>query len=243
MRKLSLLVLALFMVLSFVVGCGQSSEGGNLIIPDEYKTGISVSTFADTWSQTEDGLDLTGNIIFYGDEGEYTVISEYLSGLKVSPADNSGNFTPDFRFISNDSSKNSYDFVFTEDNKLILRDPDGICTQVDISESEYYGLKEYIGEIRLGQSVSQMVGAYSSERELTAEDLEIFAEAMIEQTGITYEPLMVSTQIVAGVNYRFTATATTDEPGAEPSTVYIFIFQPLGDSPPELVDILPEQAD
>ena len=87
---------------------------------------------------------------------------------------------------------------------------------------------------------SQLVGAYGEDRPLTPEDRAIFDEAMAGLMGVSYEPLLVSTQVVAGLNYRFTAEATVVAPDAEPTKVFIYIFQPLGDEPPELVEIVDE---
>lgn len=81
-------------------------------------------------------------------------------------------------------------------------------------------------------------GGYTEDRAVTAEDLAIFEEALAGLLGVDYEPTLVATQIVAGTNYRFTATATVVYPDAEPYTVHIFIYQPLGDEPPVLVDIV-----
>ena len=87
---------------------------------------------------------------------------------------------------------------------------------------------------------SQMVGAFGEDRALTAEDREVFDKAMEGLMGVSYEPLLVSTQVVAGLNYRFTAEATVVAPDAETTKVFIYIFQPLGDEPPELVEIVDE---
>ena len=51
--------------------------------------------------------------------------------------------------------------------------------------------------------------------------------------GVAYEPTKVATQVVAGMNYRFTATATPVIPNPEPYTVHITVFKPLA-GPAEL---------
>jgi len=82
-----------------------------------------------------------------------------------------------------------------------------------------------------------LVGGYSEDRELTEEDWAVFNKVMaVVVGGEDFEPTLVATQVVAGVNYRFTATAEAVVPGAEPYKVHIFIFQPL-EGEPELVDI------
>ena len=81
-----------------------------------------------------------------------------------------------------------------------------------------------------------IVGGYSQDRAVTPEDMEIFNQAMEGFTGVAYEPTLVATQVVAGMNYRFTATATPVIPEPESYTAYVYIFKPLN-GPPELVDV------
>jgi hypothetical protein len=81
-------------------------------------------------------------------------------------------------------------------------------------------------------------GGYTGDRQLTDEDIEIFTKAMEANVGVGYEPTLVATQVVAGTNYRFTATATPVVPDAVPYTVNIYIYQPL-DGAPELTEIVP----
>ena len=228
----------LVIALAFMASC--TPKTANLNIPSEYKSGISVNYFLNLWSETEDGSDWAGNVIFSSSDPEFGAISGYLAKLKTSPTQNSGNFTPDFRFISKDSAKNGYDFVFSHENELILRDPNGKCLRVEIPEGTYFDLKEYIEGIRLPYTSPPLVGAYSADRELTEEDRAVFEEAMKDVKGTAYEPALVATQVVAGLNYRFTVTAAPDEPNAAPYTAYVYVFKPLGDGAPELVDIVNE---
>jgi uncharacterized membrane protein len=91
--------------------------------------------------------------------------------------------------------------------------------------------------IHNGDNEPGIVGGYSVDRALTADDVEVFKEAMSGLVGVVYEPTLVSTQIVAGVNYRFTTTATVVYPGAEPSTAYVYVFKSL-DGKIELTEIV-----
>ncbi|MCL2106087.1 MAG: hypothetical protein FWH26_03365 [Oscillospiraceae bacterium] len=81
-------------------------------------------------------------------------------------------------------------------------------------------------------------GPYSADRELSAQDLAVFTEVLEYQnfTETSYEPLLVSTQVVAGTNYRFTATATPAD-GATPYTVFIYISQLPDGGRAELIGI------
>jgi hypothetical protein len=75
-----------------------------------------------------------------------------------------------------------------------------------------------------------VVGGYTEERDLTAEDTEIFAAAMEGFDGVRYEPLKVSTQVVAGTNYKFYCKATNATPDAKERYVYVTIYVPLPSS-------------
>jgi len=81
-----------------------------------------------------------------------------------------------------------------------------------------------------------VVGGYSPDWAVTAQDMEIFDQAMEGFTGVSYEPALVATQVVAGTNYRFTATATPVIPEPYSYTAYVYIFKPLN-GPAELVNI------
>ena len=50
-------------------------------------------------------------------------------------------------------------------------------------------------------------GGWTPYRPLTAEDRKVFNEAMKGFVGVTYTPNEVSTQVVAGTNYRFKCTS------------------------------------
>ena len=45
--------------------------------------------------------------------------------------------------------------------------------------------------------------------------------------SVGYVPTLVATQVVAGTNYRFTATATPVYPNAESYKVYVYVYKPL----------------
>lgn len=60
------------------------------------------------------------------------------------------------------------------------------------------------------------VGDWSALRELNDDDRKVFDSAFSCQVGVKYEPLLVETQVVAGLNYRFICNATPVV--AEPET-------------------------
>lgn len=72
-----------------------------------------------------------------------------------------------------------------------------------------------------------IAGGYSQQRDLTPEELELFKTVTAEIDGVNYTPESVSTQVVAGKNYRFICKAVTVT--AEPQTYQaeVTVFQPL----------------
>ncbi|MCL1127917.1 hypothetical protein [Shewanella surugensis] len=76
-----------------------------------------------------------------------------------------------------------------------------------------------------------LYGGWSPWGPLTAESLEVFDAATSRLLGVKYTPLEVSTQVVAGVNYRFICEARVVIPHAQPYRVMMEIFQPLEGEP------------
>ena len=74
------------------------------------------------------------------------------------------------------------------------------------------------------------VGGWSSYHSLTGKDKNIFNTALSYLKGVTYIPNAVSTQVVAGVNYRFKCTAS-NPPADIIWKCIVEIFQPLGGEP------------
>jgi hypothetical protein len=77
--------------------------------------------------------------------------------------------------------------------------------------------------------VSGGIVAYSEDRMLTDEDRAVFDAALKLRRlmGVKYEPVSVATQVVAGMNYQFTAIATPVFPNIAPYPVRIFIVKSL----------------
>lgn len=70
------------------------------------------------------------------------------------------------------------------------------------------------------------VGEWTAYQKLTQEDRDVFNEALQGFVGVQYTPEAVSTQVVAGKNYRFQSKA--QQPGA-PATwnATVEIHKPL----------------
>ncbi|MCX6179388.1 MAG: hypothetical protein NT163_08520 [Chlorobiales bacterium] len=63
--------------------------------------------------------------------------------------------------------------------------------------------------------------------EITTDELNVFNKAIAGLVGVSYKPLAVSTQIVAGINYRFFCNSKVVYPGAHNRAVLIHIYAPL----------------
>lgn len=73
------------------------------------------------------------------------------------------------------------------------------------------------------------VGAFSEQRELTEDDLAVFAKATAEYGYLNLEPVSVSTQVVAGLNYCFVCRSVGSDGNA--SDCNVLVFKPLSGEP------------
>lgn len=80
-----------------------------------------------------------------------------------------------------------------------------------------------------------LCGAYTGQRAVTAEEMELFESVIGTIDTITeYTPVSVATQVVAGLNYKF--LCRYDDRNGSTGDCYVVIYQPLqGD--PELTGI------
>ena len=76
-----------------------------------------------------------------------------------------------------------------------------------------------------------LCGGWSPYRELTDKDKAVFNEALKGFCGVGYQPKSVSTQIVAGVNYRFKCDATLPGPIPIQWEAIVEIYAPLEGKP------------
>ena len=71
------------------------------------------------------------------------------------------------------------------------------------------------------------VGAWTAYKtQISKEEMNVFKQA-VNLVGVEYTPIAVSTQIVAGTNYRFFCNAQGVYPGATPEGAIVQIYQPL----------------
>jgi hypothetical protein len=85
-------------------------------------------------------------------------------------------------------------------------------------------------EIYSMSAQENVVGGWTTSHELTPKDQAVFKEALEGFVGVQYTPETVSTQVVAGTNYRFQAKAS--QPGSPASWKSIVeIYAPLNGKP------------
>ncbi|HKX86222.1 MAG TPA: hypothetical protein VJL37_06100 [Flavobacterium sp.] len=75
-----------------------------------------------------------------------------------------------------------------------------------------------------------VVGGWTAYHPLTAQDKAVFDEAMKGFVGVVYTPQAVSTQVVAGTNYRYKCIASMP-PAQVVWEAIVEIFQPLNGAP------------
>lgn len=121
-------------------------------------------------------------------------------------------------------------------NQLSVKIQEAYANIYDSFVAQRAALEDILEEIRRTMLDGPMPGGYSEDRELEPDDFTLLETVMADYVGVTYEPKLVATQVVAGMNYRFTATATATTPDARPSLVYVYIHQPL-DGEPELIEV------
>jgi len=75
---------------------------------------------------------------------------------------------------------------------------------------------------------SQLVGAFSPYScKISTEAMKAFDEAMKKILGVTYSPVAVSVQIVAGMNYKFFCNTVTSTRFPIQGTAIVSIYAPL----------------
>lgn len=108
-------------------------------------------------------------------------------------------------------------FIKTSNPQAHVHEPLGI------SRNQVESTKERVQQFVNGV---HLVGGYSALRPLTEEDRQLFEEAIsTKKRRLKYEPQLVCTQVVAGINYRFECIGTNAQ--GEKKKYQIQIFKPL----------------
>lgn len=92
----------------------------------------------------------------------------------------------------------------------------------------------FFADLATGKTDEMLMGGFTDQRALTAEDSAVFAAATKDYAYLKLAPLSVATQVVAGTNYLF--VCTTSGFNRPPTETMVKIFKPLpGCGEPELI--------
>ena len=92
----------------------------------------------------------------------------------------------------------------------------------------------FFADLETGKTDEMLMGGYSEQRPLTAEDSVVFAAATKDYAYLGLKPLSVSTQVVAGTNFLFTCEMNAF--GGPAVQTNVKVFRPLpGRGEPELI--------
>lgn len=95
-------------------------------------------------------------------------------------------------------------------------------------------IEAFFADLETGKTDEMLMGGYSEQRPLTAEDSAVFAAATKDYAYLGLKPLSVSTQVVAGTNFLFTCEMNTF--GGPAVQTNVKVFRPLpGRGEPELI--------
>ena len=95
-------------------------------------------------------------------------------------------------------------------------------------------VEAFFANLAEGKTEEMLMGGYSEQRPLTAEDSAVFAAATKDYGYLSLKPLSVSTQVVAGTNFLFTCEMKAF--GGPATQTNVKIFRPLpGRGEPELI--------
>ena len=95
-------------------------------------------------------------------------------------------------------------------------------------------VEAFFANLETGKTDEMLMGGYSEQRPLTAEDSAVFAAATKDYGYLGLKPLSVSTQVVAGTNFLFTCEMKAF--GGPATETNVKIFRPLpGRGEPELI--------
>ena len=111
-------------------------------------------------------------------------------------------------------------------NKRMTRDDGDSIAKVEV--------ETFLANLAAGKTDEMLMGGYSEQRPLTAEDSAVFAAATKDYAYLNLTPLSVSTQVVAGMNYLFLCEMKAFGGAAVQTNVKV--FKPLpGRGEPELI--------
>lgn len=97
-------------------------------------------------------------------------------------------------------------------------------------------IEAFFADLAVGKTDEMLMGGFSEQRPLTAEDSAVFVAATKDYAYLNLKPLSVATQVVAGMNFLFVCEMKAF--GGPVSQTNVKIFRPLPDrGAPELLAV------
>lgn len=97
-------------------------------------------------------------------------------------------------------------------------------------------IEAFFADLAVGKTDEMLMGGFSEQRPLTAEDSAVFVAATKDYAYLNLKPLSVATQVVAGMNFLFVCEMKAF--GGPASQTNVKIFRPLPDrGAPELLAV------
>jgi len=235
-KRFLVILTSLALALALFSGCGKTDEGNLTQGDDSFNTSYWLRDAAHA-AQFQYIAIFTGKEDYFAaDAADQQWILDQLEYVFFAPVETIFAAKDDFAFAMNEPY---LFFEFTDDGLLWAKVPpetgrDYLYYQAKLADyPQLVALQARIEELQAAGGAQEtgepgiIAGGYSEDRDLTPEDLELFREATAGFVEVVYEPIKVATQVVAGMNYRFTALATLQSIPPDSNMVEITIFRSL----------------
>ena len=121
-------------------------------------------------------------------------------------------------------------FYITGKGKKVYFEKDSLKYVIDLPEDDV--------ELLMQKHSRPLCGGYTEEREPSMEEYQLFREITDSMEGMSFTPLTVQTQVVAGINYRFYCRFSDGSEEYSPGHCWLTIFKPLpGQGEPKVTSL------
>ena len=136
---------------------------------------------------------------------------------------NSGHF-------KNTKTSDKFLFYITGNGQKMYFEKDSLKYVIDLSEDDIEKL--------LKKHSRPLCGGYTEEREPSEEEYQLFRTVTDSMEGMSFTPLTVQTQVVAGINYRFYCRFSDGSEEYSPGHCWLTIYKPLpGQDEPKVTSL------
>lgn len=121
-------------------------------------------------------------------------------------------------------------FYITGNGQKIYFEKDSLKYVVDLPEDDVEKLMQ--------KHSSPLCGGYTEEREPSMEEYQLFRAVTDNMEGMSFTPLTVQTQVVAGINYKFYCRFSDGSEEYSPGHCWLTIYKPLpGQGEPKVTSL------